>query len=376
MFTPVDTLCSFLSRCLCDCNCDKDHDSEEVTALVKGTSVINILPSGPFFSKDVYRVAMHFFDVKSIVNLSRTSKWNMECSEAGLIWQELSRREGIPEVANEDGTPRKNPKKDFKVLYPITLSGRKTEQLFDVKIVGQTPKIRQKWFDRLFTEDPFEPEKSIRQNYEVIVVPSCVRTENPKIMTTSSGKEIVIRFPTEEEEVEVPFSLPFFCKYSEVLHDSKEIPFDEYLISNSTISKVYFMRKKIFSGGRNLQSFREQEYFINKKSNGNFKAALLLPRLLLDSYYIYKKIIGMNTFRTIWTSATTERSSIPPCRLGICQNKSNYLIFHRSYLSNENRNMLGKKVVFNTTPCASVEFSPSTTTVEQLTLELDSLHIE
>src|SRR5690242_4244382 len=109
-------------------------------------------------NSDTFAYVASYLELKDIFSLAkvcrRYNQWSRNCD----LWKTLSEREGIPTVANLDGTPRVNLKQDFKVLYPITVSSRIIGQFLG-KVVGSVPPIRQFWFDKLSQPDPYETTK-------------------------------------------------------------------------------------------------------------------------------------------------------------------------------------------------------------------------
>jgi hypothetical protein len=92
-------------------------------------------------------------------------------TEDSYVWIYMFKKMGIPRVISKNKEVPRNYKEDFRVLYPITLSGRQIEGIFG-DVIGKIPGIREEVFNELNTPDPFELEKLQRENYVVVVVPN------------------------------------------------------------------------------------------------------------------------------------------------------------------------------------------------------------
>jgi hypothetical protein len=253
--------------------------------------------AGPFGCVDVfYRCA----ELLEVVDVGRSEQvcrsWNSLLKDA-LTWKKLSEREGVPLVASPSGHLR-NYREDFKILRPITISGKKISQFFG-KIVGHIPPISEKWVNKLQEEDPFEKKNLMRDNYLFVVIPSSIRRtvdqEAPlaldewRNLIESTNQENGHSNSTERRDLEIPFSLKNFkklCSYP--LKGKENMPvFDgcfvpEVFDTCADKTNVYFMRKCLIWQSKNT-SYSDQEALV--KTQG-FEVTPLRERAIFDAIKI------------------------------------------------------------------------------------------
>ena len=206
------------------------------------------------------------------------------------IWKSLSQREGIPLVEGED----RNRKHDFRILYPITISGKIISQ-FIGKPIGEIPRIRLAIFNRLQQRDPFDPQRSMRENYVFVVVPSQVARPVTPLTLDASGTLVKLTDSAVEERVlQIPFSLKnlkMLCEYP--LRGGEHMPvfdkssyqpvFDQCGPCLDSV-RIYFMRKRVADQTRSLP-YPQQE---GKAREQGLEVTPILPRALYDAVCILR----------------------------------------------------------------------------------------
>lgn len=271
------------------------------------TSLIKPFPDPNLFA----HAAIAYLEPKDIFNLAITCKQNNEWSKIPLIWQKASEKEGLPQVANFDGTPRTNPKEDFRVLHPITLSGKKIGKFFG-KVIGSVSPIKQYYFDKLSEPEPFDPPNALLEwlslskkrntfgeNFRFVVKPSYVERmatkEAPLALDKDGNLVKVDPDKAVEETLTIPFSLRNFqllCKYPLKNNTDGSIfnkHYKEIFESSTSFSKqitIDMMRLNILEESKGLD-FPKQELLIQKRApTDHFTVTSMLTRLLWDSYSI------------------------------------------------------------------------------------------
>jgi hypothetical protein len=230
-----------------------------------------------------------YLSPKDIFSLAPVCKKYNDWSKIPEIWKNLSEREGIPLVVNLDGTPRTNPKDDFRVLYPITISSKIIGQFFG-KVVGSVPPISQYWFDLLNQPDPYEKEKLGQDNYVVVVEPSLIqRSVNEKTPfdidesgnLTEVHPQLVIN-----QEFTIPFSLNnlrLLCKHP--LKGNEHLPVFSYNFLQESLDQggsfpeklgVFIMRRSIVNDS------------IMWSTNKGFEITPFRIRALADAIFILR----------------------------------------------------------------------------------------
>ena len=201
------------------------------------------------------------------------------------IWKSLSQREGIPLVEGND----RNYKEDFKILYPITLSGKTISQFFGESL-GEIPRIRLEVFNRLQQRDPFDPQRSMQENYVFVVVPSKVARpldQNTPPPLSEAGE---IAGPM----LQIPFSLKnlkMLCEHPLIGHkhmpvfgkDSYQPVFDQCGLCSDKV-RVYFMRKRVADQTRSLPYLQQE----GKARDQGLEVTPMLPRALYDAVCILR----------------------------------------------------------------------------------------
>ena len=234
-------------------------------------------------------------------------------------------------MVGHDGVPR-NLREDFRILYPITLSARIIGQIFG-KVIGSVPPIRQYWFDMLNKPDPYEPEKLFKDNYIVVVDPSCiertVNNEAPFDVDMEGNLHIVHTNSIAQRMLAIPCSLKnhrVLCEYP--LKGKEYLPvFDAGSLSEAFLKRsafpekvgVYIMRKSIIEKSRGLY-YSDQVQLIND-ANAGLSVAPLCLRAFVDSISIFTSgtcFDGRGEQR--WSYARTSDTAVccnQECQLGI-----------------------------------------------------------
>lgn len=163
---------------------------------------------GPFTCFEIFDHIVSFLEPQDIGRLAQVCRGFNEWLDDSGIWNRASAREGIPVVEGKD----RNRRKDFKILYPITISGRRIGELFG-KVVGKVPPISKYWFDK-FAEnvmDPYEEGKQFRDNFVVLVDPSFIERyvdkETPLDIDETGYLREVAPDAVLEQTLTIPFSL-------------------------------------------------------------------------------------------------------------------------------------------------------------------------
>ncbi len=163
---------------------------------------------GPFQNFDIFANTARYLEPKEIGRLAQVCRQYYEWGNDSFIWIKVSEREGVPLVAGEE----RNRKADFGVLYPVTISARIIGELFG-KVIGKVPSISEYWFDKFAQNlpDPYETNKSFRDNFVVLVDPSfierAVDKETPLDIDEAGNLREVVPDAAIEQTLTIPFSL-------------------------------------------------------------------------------------------------------------------------------------------------------------------------
>jgi hypothetical protein len=260
----------------------------------------SIIPGsyGPFPDRDLFRSYstkhLGLFDIARAAQVCKA--WNQSFSDQSL-WKLLFEREGIPLVCSINGGERNNYRDDFKVLYPITISGKIISQFFG-KVIEEVPPISEECFNELNQPDPFEKGKSKVENYVLIVMPTKIaRTVDKETPLALDDLGNLIVSPKQEnelnlaskQELEIPFSLrniKVLCSYP--LKGKENMPvfneggstaevFEQCGACPNKIN-VYFMRRHIVDQSRG-EHYADQEELV--KAEG-FEVTPLRERVLFN----------------------------------------------------------------------------------------------
>ena len=234
-----------------------------------------------------------YLQVADISRFTRVSKRWKELLEDQSLWKLLSQREGIPLVEGED----RDFKNDFRILYPMTISSRIISQ-FIGKPIGEIPRIRLEVFNRLQTQDPFDPQKTMQENYVFVVVPSKVARSTdaatPLELDQSGNLVKSTAGAIEELKLQIPFSLKnlkMLCEYPlkgkehmPVFHKDSYAPvFDQCGLSSDKV-RIFFMRIRVADQSRGLP-YAEQE---GKARDQRLEVTPMLPRALYEAECILR----------------------------------------------------------------------------------------
>lgn len=184
---------------------------------------------GPFPNYPCFLELLHWLNPADVGKLMQVCQlFNKTINEDEQIWLKLFQSEGLPRVVSLNGEKR-NEARDFKVLYPITYSGRIIGEHLG-KVVGEIPSISEEVFSSLNENDPFDQpnffqkmlfDAKIRQkrgNYCFVVVPHLVQRtvgenelfaldENADLVDLSQVKDSALLPAAPGETLHVRFSL-------------------------------------------------------------------------------------------------------------------------------------------------------------------------
>lgn len=161
---------------------------------------------GPLRSYNILQKTALYLEPKDIGRLGRVCKKYNAWLNKPDIWIQASEREGVPLVAGE----KRNRRADFRILYPITISGRMIGELFG-KVIGKVPPISEYCFDNFAQNmaDPFETNKLFKDNFVVLVDPSLIERSVDKKTPLTIDKAGNLREATPDEVVEQTLTIPF-----------------------------------------------------------------------------------------------------------------------------------------------------------------------
>jgi hypothetical protein len=178
---------------------------------------------GSFPNTDVFTYFVSFVGPKELCALEQVCREYNKWSKDG--WKMVSATEGIPQVANLDGTARASPKEDFKVLYPITLSGMMIGEVFG-RVVGVVPALSQHWFDMISQADPYEEKKKFEENFCVLVDPAFIERhvdqDTPLALDATGALVEVEKDQVKAGDLTIPFSLKNLIMLSQYPLKGKE----------------------------------------------------------------------------------------------------------------------------------------------------------
>ncbi|MBS0655845.1 MAG: F-box protein [Verrucomicrobia bacterium] len=169
-----------------------------------------------------------FMDAHSLFTCSSVSKaWNKAILENRAVWQIASAKEGIPCVKAKDKT--RNFKKDFKDIYPITISACLSHTFLKIPFYT-IPFINRVFLAILDMADPFEETKTVRDNYLFVVVPPKTSIKNLKTLCEAPIDGIFHR------TVFNPRSMQSMFDQLEPLSDETQV----YLMRKASVAKGLF----------------------------------------------------------------------------------------------------------------------------------------
>jgi hypothetical protein len=255
---------------------------------------LHIVTHDPIFllPKDVTGYVMQFVEFADICRSSEVCKlWN-QALESNCIWIHQYEKNGIPRVAGQN----RNLKNDFKILYPITLSGKTIQKYFG-KIDGKLPHIDPKKFDALVNQDdPWESGTKMHETFQVVVSPAYIIRPFDTLLVdllTEKGDAAEILPVTESNstpEVKIPFGVKnreLLVRCLDTIRTHKNGPIiKSYLpnllnqCSNPAKNTISFMRKEVVA-----QNFS----YVDKKKHvedRNLEVISLGDRLLADTIAI------------------------------------------------------------------------------------------
>ncbi len=230
-----------------------------------------------------------FLNLREVGYSGQVSKsWHLAMQHSS-IWQNQFENKKIPAV---DGQNR-DYKKDFKILYPITLSGRDISCLGE--FVGEVPKISEEDFNRLFENDPYESNKKIYQTFLIIVEPRFFKRKysyclEEKLLKNGdfqmNGKDKVdLLVPYSLKNIKILSSSKFTLKKNvkgPVLRGYKEV-FQQCSFKATKVN-ISFMRSEVPKQSRMLWFHEQQELFQKHRFE--------MPRLSVRSLFNVVKILN------------------------------------------------------------------------------------
>ena len=256
-----------------------------------------------------------YLEAKDIGRLAQVCQQYNGWANEPAIWNTLSEQEGVPLVAGV-GRDRMT---DFRILYPVTISGRMIGELFG-KVVGKVPPISEYWFNKIAQNlpDPYEIDKLFKDNFVVLVDPSFIERfvdqETPlEIDETGNLKEV----PPDaviEQTLTIPFSLRNMHVLSKYPLKGKEhLPvFNKdswpkaFELSTSYPNQigVRIMRRSILEKTRSENFVRQKALVKELAPNQGFKVESVRRRSLFNAISILN--IGMcpdGRGERVWTYA-------------------------------------------------------------------------
>lgn len=201
------------------------------------------------FPNELIAHCTHFLKISDVAHMELVcTAWKRAIEENDGIWVHMFQNEKIPLVYG-----KRNYKQDFRILYPMCVSGRTIERCYG-RMLGQLPFISPRCFNKVFEQDEFEPEKTKAQTYVFVVVPHKMR-KNLRIKTKDNktlDRLFDITFTVKNTDM-VSCQPRIGKKHLPVF--SKEINYDELeRCKDDCADKVtiYFMRKEVPKQTMNL----------------------------------------------------------------------------------------------------------------------------
>lgn len=258
---------------------------------------------GPFANYDIFQNTVRFLEPKDIGRLGIVCKQYDKWLNKASIWIQVSEKEGIPLVAGNE----RNRRNDFRILYPITISGRMIGELFG-KVIGRVPPISEYWFDKFAKNmaDPYETTKLFKDNFVVLVDPSLIERavdkETPLDIDESGNLKEVAPDAVLEQTLTIPFSLRnlhLLSKYPlkgkehlPVFGNDSEGEFFELSTSYPKQIGVRIMRRSILNESRykdfdRRKDFDEKDALVEQLAPGQgFEVESLRRRSLFNAILI------------------------------------------------------------------------------------------
>jgi hypothetical protein len=154
-------------------------------------------------NEDVFKTALTYLTLKELALVSRVCiEWNRICDDS-TIWGEYCKINHFPVVVNRfDGA--RTTRNDLKILYPMTVCGRKIAQIFgrpiDVRVTPQgvqfsyarAGSISEFVFNQLFGRDPFDSTKRMKESFRFVCDFRYIMTES------GNNSPSILPFETKE----------------------------------------------------------------------------------------------------------------------------------------------------------------------------------
>ncbi len=159
-----------------------------------------------FQTQDAFESTTCVLSSTDVCNLGQVCKSWAEAADQPGIWRQHFLKEKIPFVEGSD----RNYKGDFKILFPITLRGKKIEKFLG-EFIGEIPKISLEWFNKLSEPDPFEPGKTMAESFVIVVEPQAIKRTFSKDVSATLDEQgyLAIALRESEEETETEIEIPF-----------------------------------------------------------------------------------------------------------------------------------------------------------------------
>ena len=212
-------------------------------------------------SENTFHYCIGFLDAADLSRSSKVSQKWKKLIEVPHVWRDLTSRMGIPFVVSLDGHKR-NYKEDLTVLFPITTSGYKIAQMLGHPL-GKTASISERWIHMLEKQDPFDPNKRMKDTFRIVCTYRFVeRTFDGKTPLTldENGSLVVHKMESSHKFLEGPIVIPLSLKNQRILslyalNGTKNPPvfdmektdpiFDQYDVCIAKKNGAYLMREEV-----------------------------------------------------------------------------------------------------------------------------------
>jgi hypothetical protein len=167
-----------------------------------------------FSNKDVFSTIASNLTSADVCHWGLACKSLAEAADQPVIWWQHFVKEKIPFVDRKDS----DYKKEFKILQPITLSGRIIEQFFG-EIVGEIPKISLEWFNSLSRPESYDKKEIMAKSWALILEPPAIKRKFAKHLSATLDANGNLKiFPrmkkdlatATETQLVIPFTLSNF----------------------------------------------------------------------------------------------------------------------------------------------------------------------
>jgi len=278
----------------------------------QSSNYLNQPQYGPFKSADIFRHTAQFLEYGDIFLCAQVCKaWNGLSKR--LNWQQFFKNEGIPLVEEEKGK-ESNYKGEFRILYPMTISGRMSEKLFG-NFHEEIPCISRAIFNKCYRPDPFELGKLMMHTFKIVVIPAFFErtssAEFPFILDSKGDLQPVGTGEWTGEKLQIPNgikNLKILCENP--LAGKENLPvfsyfYDEILQQCKTCPdkiSLCFMRTCIADESRNLP-YQNQKALVEGRG---FEVTSLRDRIFFDAVCILTSGTCPDARDSHWSFARTS----------------------------------------------------------------------